>query len=178
MTRATGGVIARSDSDEAIQSLLQAALDCFAGARNDEEPDYSTAGFGSAVFVWSGGASAWVRPSHGIQVSCAAFIQNANGLAASRYRPKASNEGIACRWIEIIGIGIRRTAMLDRDVETGQMSHGEGSVSVMRDVGHELSPSLPAAFASIQYRALATPLRPLIVFPRVEAVCGLSKRFV
>jgi hypothetical protein len=31
----TGLVVARSDSDEAIQSPAQ-ALDCFAGARNDE----------------------------------------------------------------------------------------------------------------------------------------------
>src|SRR5215472_13448320 len=32
-----GFVIARSDSDEAIQTLAQAALDCFACARNDEQ---------------------------------------------------------------------------------------------------------------------------------------------
>ena len=30
-------VIARSASDEAIQRLAQAALDCFADARNDDE---------------------------------------------------------------------------------------------------------------------------------------------
>ena len=30
------GVIARSERDEAIQLLAQAALDCFADARNDE----------------------------------------------------------------------------------------------------------------------------------------------
>jgi hypothetical protein len=31
--------MARSDSDEAIQTLAQAALDCFADACNDERPE-------------------------------------------------------------------------------------------------------------------------------------------
>ena len=61
----------------------------------------SPLGRGSHGTSAQGGASARAVSSHGSQASCAACAQNANGLASSSARPKASNDGTALRLIEI-----------------------------------------------------------------------------
>ena len=59
---------------------------------------------GSADAEPKGSIAMRAASSQGSQASRLAATQNANGLACSRKRPNASNEGTACRLIEICSL--------------------------------------------------------------------------
>jgi len=71
-------------------------------------------GFAAVAAIVAGKAIRRATPSHGMNANCMAWAQSAKGLAASKKRPNASNEGTACSIMEICSLsppGVRQWAI-------------------------------------------------------------------
>src|SRR5262249_19879483 len=78
---------------------------CYDECRSCEKRETaSEPAFGSADAELKGSITARTASSQGSQASSPGRTQKAKGLAASRKRPNASNDGTACRLIEICSL--------------------------------------------------------------------------